>query len=210
MRMRYDADIIYAGIDRVYVTFLSIYQEFKSGCFACSIKSKAPIVPVVIYDSWRSMDTNTFDSYVSIPMTSIPVPGYISVEVAYLMRDVSGNILQSKDGIEINYIPLKNMLIKYQGETELINDYFNLMGSLRDDFIARYPYMDIANTYLQPVSIFRVNGRLVYMFEIFVQDMEIDKFLEQDKENKVVARLDLPSTIQSMLDTLKFKFIGEE
>ena len=48
------------------------------------------------------------------------------------------------------------------------------------------------------------------MFEIFVQDMEIAKFIEQDKENKVVTRLDLPSKIQSMLDTLKFKFIGEE
>lgn len=157
-----------------------------------------------------NMDTTTFDSYVNIPMTSIPVPGYISVEVAYLMRDVNGNILQSKDGIEINYVPLKNMLIKYQGETELVNDYFNLMGSLRDDFIARYPYMDLVNTYLQPVSIFRSNDRLVYMFEIFVQDMEIAKFIEQDKENKVVTRLDLPSKIQSMLDTLKFKFIGEE
>ena len=157
-----------------------------------------------------NMDTTTFDSYVNIPMTSIPVPGYISVEVAYLMRDINGNILQSKDGIEINYIPLKNMLIKYQGETKLVNDYFNLMGSLRDDFIARYPYMDIANTYLQPVSIFRSNDRLVYMFEIFVQDMEIAKFIEQDKENIVVTRLDLPSKIQSMLDTLKFKFIGEE
>ena len=157
-----------------------------------------------------NMDTTTFDSYVNIPMTSIPVPGYTSVEVAYLMRDINGNILQSKDGIEINYIPLKNMLIKYQGETELINDYFNLMGSLRDDFIARYSYMDLVNTYLQPVSIFRSNDRLVYMFEIFVQDMEIAKFIEQDKENKVVTRLDLPSKIQSMLDTLKFKFIREE
>ena len=157
-----------------------------------------------------NMDTNTFDSYVNIPMTSIPVPGYISVEVAYLMRDVNGNILQSKDGIEINYIPLKNMLIKYQGETELINDYFNLMGSLRDDFIARYPYMDLVNTYLQPVSIFRSNDRLVYMFEIFVQDMEIAKFIEQDKDNIVVTRRDLPSSVQSMLDTLKFKFIREE
>ena len=157
-----------------------------------------------------NMDTTTFDSYVNIPMTSIPVPGYTSVEVAYLMRDINGNILQSKDGIEINYIPLKNMLIKYQGETELINDYFNLMGSLRDDFIERYTYMDLVNTYIQPLSILRSNDRLVYMFEIFVQDMEIAKFLEQDKENKVVARLDLPSTIQSMLDTLKFKFIGEE
>ena len=157
-----------------------------------------------------NMDTNTFDSYVNIPMTSIPVPGYISVEVAYLMRDVNGSILQSKDGIEINYIPLKNMLIKYQGETELINDYFNFMGSLRDDFIARYPYMDLVNTYLQPVSIFRGNDRLVYMFEIFVEDMEIAKFIEQDKENKVLTRLNLPPTIHSMLDTLRFKFIGEE
>lgn len=36
-------------------------QEFKSGCFSCSLKSKTPMVPVVIYDSWRSMDTNTFE-----------------------------------------------------------------------------------------------------------------------------------------------------
>lgn len=36
-------------------------QEFKSGCFASSLKSKAPIVPVAIYDSWRAMDTNTFE-----------------------------------------------------------------------------------------------------------------------------------------------------
>lgn len=36
-------------------------QEFKSGCFACSLKSKTPIIPVAIYDSWRAMDTNTFE-----------------------------------------------------------------------------------------------------------------------------------------------------
>lgn len=33
-------------------------QEFKHGCFTCSIKSQTPIVPVCIYDSWKSMDTN--------------------------------------------------------------------------------------------------------------------------------------------------------
>lgn len=33
-------------------------QEFKSGCFTASLKSKTPIVPVVIYDSWKAMDTN--------------------------------------------------------------------------------------------------------------------------------------------------------
>ena len=35
-------------------------QEFKTGCFSCSIKSKSPVVPVAIYDSWRAMDTNNF------------------------------------------------------------------------------------------------------------------------------------------------------
>jgi 1-acyl-sn-glycerol-3-phosphate acyltransferase len=33
-------------------------QEFKSGCFLCALKSQVPIVPVAIYDSWKSMDTN--------------------------------------------------------------------------------------------------------------------------------------------------------
>lgn len=32
-------------------------QEFKSGCFMAAIKSKRPVIPVAIYDSWRSMDT---------------------------------------------------------------------------------------------------------------------------------------------------------
>ncbi len=31
---------------------------FAHGCFACSIKTKTPIVPVCIYDSWKSMNSN--------------------------------------------------------------------------------------------------------------------------------------------------------
>lgn len=45
-------------------------QEFKSGCFLCALKSQAPIVPVAIYDSWRSMDTNK--------------PGWVNTQVHYL------------------------------------------------------------------------------------------------------------------------------
>ena len=33
-------------------------QEFKSGCFMSALKAKKPIVPMVIYDSWKSMDAN--------------------------------------------------------------------------------------------------------------------------------------------------------
>lgn len=36
-------------------------QEFFSGCFACSQASKGPIVPVVVYDSYKSMNSNTFE-----------------------------------------------------------------------------------------------------------------------------------------------------
>ena len=91
-----------------------------------------------------------------------------------------------------------------------MNDYFNVMGTMRDDFMKRYPYLDIAETYLQPVSIFRNEDRLVYVFEIFIQGDEVNKFLEQDKENRVVDRRDLSPDVQSILDTLKFKFIKEE
>lgn len=43
-----------------YIDNKNNLQEFKSGCFIASIKSKTPIVPVAIYDSWRAMDTNSF------------------------------------------------------------------------------------------------------------------------------------------------------
>ena len=36
-------------------------QEFKSGCFISSLKSKKPIVPVAIYDSYKAMNSNTFE-----------------------------------------------------------------------------------------------------------------------------------------------------
>lgn len=45
-------------------------QEFKSGCFMAAIKSKRPIIPVAIYDSWRSMDTAK--------------PGKVTTQVHYL------------------------------------------------------------------------------------------------------------------------------
>ena len=33
-------------------------QEFQSGCFTCSIKTRTPIVPVAIYDTYKSMNGN--------------------------------------------------------------------------------------------------------------------------------------------------------
>ena len=36
-------------------------QEFQAGCFSCSLQTKTPIVPVVLYDSYKSMNSNTFE-----------------------------------------------------------------------------------------------------------------------------------------------------
>lgn len=36
-------------------------QEFFSGCFTCSLATKGPIVPVAVYDSYKSMNSNTFE-----------------------------------------------------------------------------------------------------------------------------------------------------
>lgn len=32
--------------------------DFKTGCFYCSLNSKAPIIPIAIYDSYKAMDDN--------------------------------------------------------------------------------------------------------------------------------------------------------
>ncbi|RGZ68631.1 1-acyl-sn-glycerol-3-phosphate acyltransferase [Eubacterium sp. AM49-13BH] len=36
-------------------------QEFQAGCFSCSLQTKTPIVPVALFDSYKSMNSNTFE-----------------------------------------------------------------------------------------------------------------------------------------------------
>lgn len=40
-------------------------QQFQSGCFSCSLRSEGPIVPVVIYDSYKAMNSNTFEKVIT-------------------------------------------------------------------------------------------------------------------------------------------------
>jgi len=40
-------------------------QQFQSGCFSCSLRSRGPVVPVVIYDSYRAMNSNTFEKVIT-------------------------------------------------------------------------------------------------------------------------------------------------
>ena len=36
-------------------------QEFQAGCFSCSLQTKTPIVPIALFDSYKSMNSNTFE-----------------------------------------------------------------------------------------------------------------------------------------------------
>ncbi len=40
-------------------------QEFQTGCFSCSLRTKGPVVPVVIYDSYKAMNSNTFEKVIT-------------------------------------------------------------------------------------------------------------------------------------------------
>lgn len=127
--------------------------------------------------------------------------GYLEVKCAYLMRNMEGDVLYTGTKMHLNIIPIKNLLIEFQGEDHMINDEFNLMGTLRDDFLSRYPKLDIVNTWLQPVSIARRGSNLIYAFEIYLKDEEVNKFISYDKDNRIVSQFEL----QSILSTLKYK-----
>lgn len=49
-------------------------QDFQSGCFDCSLKSKKPILPVVIYDSYKSMNSNSFKKVTTQVHFLKPIP----------------------------------------------------------------------------------------------------------------------------------------
>lgn len=49
-------------------------QDFKSGCFSCSLKSKTTIVPVAIYDSYKAMNSNTFEKVTTQVHFLKPIP----------------------------------------------------------------------------------------------------------------------------------------
>ena len=70
-------------------------QEFKHGCFRCSLKSKSPIVPVCIYDSWKSMDQDSLKEWVTTQihyLEKIPYEDYKHLDEKGLAELVKSKI----------------------------------------------------------------------------------------------------------------------
>nr|DAJ02148.1 MAG TPA: hypothetical protein [Caudoviricetes sp.] len=149
------------------------------------------------------MTVQEYLSKVNVLMVENPTElGYLEVKLAYLLRDMEGDIVYTGNKTPFNVIPIKNLIIKFQNEDHMVNDEFNLMGTLRDDFLTRYPELDIANTWLQPVSVARQGDTLIYAFEIYLTDAEeVKGFISRVKGSRIVSQFKL----QSILSTLKYK-----
>lgn len=67
-------------------------QEFHTGCFSCTLKTKTPVVPVCIYDSYKSMNSNTFEKVTTQVHFLKPIyyeeyKGMKKIELARLVKE---------------------------------------------------------------------------------------------------------------------------
>lgn len=89
-------------------------QEFQSGCFDCSLKSKKPILPVVIYDSYKSMNSNSFKKVTTQVHFLKPIPfdeyGHMNkAEIAGLVKErISEKLEMIKNKDKRVYLSKKN------------------------------------------------------------------------------------------------------
>lgn len=78
-------------------------QEFQTGCFMASIQSKTPIIPVLVYDSWKSMDCANLFSTVKTQvhfLEQIPYKKYQTLNRKQLSELVKQKIQQRIDEIK--------------------------------------------------------------------------------------------------------------
>lgn len=90
-------------------------QEFKDGCFKCALGSKVPVIPIAIYDSYKSMNTNklgkvTTQVHYLKPIYSDEYAGLKTTELASLVKS---RIQEKLDEIKNGILPKeKSMIIK--------------------------------------------------------------------------------------------------
>ncbi len=79
-------------------------QEFQGGCFSCSQRSRTPMVPVAIYDSYKAMNGNSLKKAVTQIhiLPSIPYEEYSGLskrEMAELVKDrIAGRLGEIEAG----------------------------------------------------------------------------------------------------------------
>lgn len=96
---------------RIYLIFPEGYykdnkntlQEFKTGCFRCSSKSHTTILPICLYDSWKSMNQGLFKGWVTTQvhyLKPIPYEEYKDLSDEQIAELVKSRIQQRIDEIE--------------------------------------------------------------------------------------------------------------
>ena len=77
-------------------------QEFHDGCFYSAMIAKCPIVPVVLVDSWKSMNTNKIRGRVVTEiryLKAIPYAEYENLTRAELCELVRSRIQEELDRV---------------------------------------------------------------------------------------------------------------
>ncbi|MCR5187942.1 MAG: 1-acyl-sn-glycerol-3-phosphate acyltransferase [Treponema sp.] len=80
-------------------------QSFHTGCFMASLLSKAPIVPVALYDSYKAMDTNNIFKRETVQIHYLKPINY--EEYKDLNRRELAELVKTKIQIKINEINME-------------------------------------------------------------------------------------------------------
>lgn len=91
----------------MYTDNKNTMNEFKVGCFKCSLRSKTPIVPVTVYDSYKSMNSNTFEKVKTQVhyLKPIPYEEYGNLKAEELAELVKSRIQEKLDEISSGQVP---------------------------------------------------------------------------------------------------------
>lgn len=77
-------------------------QEFFSGCFHCSLRTGTTMVPVVLYDSYKAMNSNTLEKVNTQVhfLPSVPYEEYKKMSKPEIAAMVKGKIAEKLDEIK--------------------------------------------------------------------------------------------------------------
>ncbi|MBE5891432.1 MAG: 1-acyl-sn-glycerol-3-phosphate acyltransferase [Lachnospiraceae bacterium] len=81
-------------------------QDFNTGCFSVNIKTKCPIVPVVLFDAYKAMNTNHLGR-VETQIHILPVISY--EEYAHMKKKEIAELVKSRISQKLEEIKTQNL-----------------------------------------------------------------------------------------------------
>lgn len=97
------------------------------------------------------------------------------VKLAYVLRDLQGNIIMTDDNSPVREIVFQNELQDLAKKVIITNSYVNLAGNIAKAMWRDFPNVDLTETVLQPLGVMLYEKQLWYTFELFLTDSAVSK-----------------------------------